>query len=71
MFIPDDEKSSPETCRSYGAFREESGGIFLFYKHATPTELNVTAQVEIFQYDQKHNLCCYLVYSWLNGGISE
>jgi hypothetical protein len=28
-------------------FGEESGGVFLFYKHATPTELNVLAQVKI------------------------
>ena len=27
-------------------FGEKSGGVSLFYKHATPTELNLIAQVE-------------------------
>jgi hypothetical protein len=47
MFLPGRNLPSKHVAPTE-LFREESGGIFPFYKHTTPTELNVIAQVEIF-----------------------
>jgi hypothetical protein len=40
MLVPGDERLLPKHIAPTELVEEESGGIFLFYKHATPTELN-------------------------------